>query len=152
MQYIKLYTNFEISRVLRSIISHVTNTKYQYQYRYQTDTDIVISIRINWYRYCYRYLSRIGMGVTMSLSLVSLSVSVWCLVSVWWWYQVYHEWIYLVSILVSVTSESEKRSNLPRNRLQHTYTFLTIAVNFGQNRHDFYCRNQKGGEVHLFLY
>ena len=41
--------------------------------------------------------------------------------------------------------ESEKRPDLPRNRFQQTQTFLTIAVNFGQNRQDFDCRNKKGG-------
>ena len=45
--------------------------------------------------------------------------------------------------------ESEKRSNLPRNRLPQIQTFLTIMVIFGQNRHDFDCQNQqrrgKGG-------
>ena len=37
----------------------------------------------------------------------------------------------------SLRAESEKWSNLPRNRLQQIQTFLTITVIFGQNTHDF---------------
>ena len=48
-----------------------------------------------------------------------------------------------------VFAESEKWSNLPRNRLRQIQTFLTITVIFGQNRHDFEClnlqRRRKGG-------
>ena len=43
------------------------------------------------------------------------------------------------------TPESEKRPDLPRNRFQQIQTFLTIAVNFRQNRQNFDCQNQKGG-------
>ena len=42
-------------------------------------------------------------------------------------------------------AESEKRPDLPWNRFQQTQTFLTIAVNLGQNRQDFDRQNQKGG-------
>ena len=45
-----------------------------------------------------------------------------------------------------IKTESEKWSNLPRNHFQQAQTFLTIVVNFGQNRQDFDCQNKKGGQ------
>ena len=47
------------------------------------------------------------------------------------------------SFIWTPCTESEKRSNLPRNHLQHTQTFLTIAIIFKQKRHDLVRRNKK---------
>ena len=49
-----------------------------------------------------------------------------------------------VVLQIVLQAESEKPSNLPRNHLQQTQTFLTIAVIFGQNRHDIDFRSKKG--------
>ena len=56
-------------------------------------------------------------------------------------------WYLFDEFLFKNKAESEKWPDLPRNRFQQTQTFLTIAVNFRQNRQVFDRQNQKGGGV-----
>ena len=57
--------------------------------------------------------------------------------------QVVLQGILQVVLQIVLQAESEKPSNLPRNHLQQTQTFFTIAVIFKQKKYDFVRQNKK---------
>ena len=64
--------------------------------------------------------------------------------------QVVLQGILQVVLQIVLQAESEKPSNLPRNHLQQTQTFFTIAVIFKQKKYDFVRQNKKRG-AKIFL-